>query len=460
MTRSPSPHLVLALGLCLLTPCLRGQTPPAPPTEAAPATRLEDLLPRIRARSRTLEAALEARLAQAAADRAAQEKALAEAREALRAEELRGQELEARFRALEEERLAQRAELEERGADLTALGDSFRGLAEELRGDLDGSLVRAELPERSGELEALGAGSGVPRVEEIESLWFLLQQEMTRAARSRRFQAPVIGEDGLPVPSPVTRVGPFAAVSRGRFLEPLPGEASLRVQSPGAGVPLEELAQSYEKATSWAPFPLDPTRGRLLALLARRPDSRELLRQGGLVGGIILGLGALALLLTLERLLVLGWVGRKIRRQRATPATPREDNPLGRVLVVGTGEPRGTPEELERKLDAAVLAELPALTRGLRLLRLIATASPLLGLLGTVTGMILTFQQITLHGAGDPRILAGGISQALVTTALGLSVAIPVVFLHRLASSRAEALVQVLEEESAGILARSWEEPA
>ena len=82
---------------------------------------------------------------------------------------------------------------------------------------------------------------------------------------------------------------------------------------------------------------------------------------------------------------------------------------------------------------------------------------PLLGLLGTVTGMIQTFQAITLYGAGDPQTMAGGISQALVTTVLGLVVAIPTVFLHWLASSRAKRIEGILEEHAAGLIAQQYE---
>jgi biopolymer transport protein ExbB len=147
-----------------------------------------------------------------------------------------------------------------------------------------------------------------------------------------------------------------------------------------------------------------------------------------------------------------------VQRQLKNPQNPQGNNPLGRVLAVYEQIDRDTPtDELERKLDEAILKELPSLQRGISTLKLIYSIAPLLGLLGTVTGMIVTFQTITLFGAGDPRLMAGGISQALVTTALGLIVAVPVVLCHSLVSSKAEGIITILEQQSAGLLAQRRE---
>ena len=129
------------------------------------------------------------------------------------------------------------------------------------------------------------------------------------------------------------------------------------------------------------------------------------------------------------------------------------NNPLGRVLRVSIDSPNADTEELELKLGEAILKETPAFSKMLPFLKIIAVVAPLLGLLGTVTGMIVTFQAITLYGAGDPKLMAGGISQALMTTVLGLTVAIPMVLLHTLVSGRSRRIVQVLQEQSAGIIA-------
>ena len=117
----------------------------------------------------------------------------------------------------------------------------------------------------------------------------------------------------------------------------------------------------------------------------------------------------------------------------------------------------GSRVEATLKLGEQILKETPKFNTMLPFLKIISVVAPLLGLLGTVTGMIITFQAITLYGAGDPKLMAGGISTALVTTVLGLCVAIPTVFLHTLVQSRAKRLTQILQEEAAGMLSERAE---
>ena len=130
---------------------------------------------------------------------------------------------------------------------------------------------------------------------------------------------------------------------------------------------------------------------------------------------------------------------------------------LGRVLKIYNENPSADVESLELKLGEAILKEMPPLQRGILFIKVISVVAPLMGLLGTVTGMINTFQAITLFGTGDPRTMAGGISQALVTTVLGLVVAIPTVLLHTIVSGRSKSITQVLQEQSAGLVARRAE---
>jgi biopolymer transport protein ExbB len=136
---------------------------------------------------------------------------------------------------------------------------------------------------------------------------------------------------------------------------------------------------------------------------------------------------------------------------------PDTANPLGRVLAVYHQNRGIDTETLELKLDEAILKDTPALQRGLVTIRVLAVIAPMLGLLGTVTGLIETFQSITLFGTGDPRLMAGGISQALVTTVLGLGAAIPLILMHSALNTRSKRLLAVLEEQSAGLIARHAE---
>jgi len=209
--------------------------------------------------------------------------------------------------------------------------------------------------------------------------------------------------------------------------------------------------------TEMVNFALDPTRGQILSLLTEKPNLVERIQQGGVVGYVIIGLGILALLLAAERLITLGIASSKVSAQLKR-AEPDEGNPLGRVLKVAEKNRNKDTETLELKLGEAILQETPGLQRGILFIKLISIVAPLLGLLGTVTGMIVTFQAITLFGTGDPKLMAGGISQALVTTVLGLVVAIPTVFLHTLVNGRARRIQHVLQEQAAGVVAERSEE--
>ncbi|MGB5293061.1 MAG: MotA/TolQ/ExbB proton channel family protein, partial [Lysobacterales bacterium] len=201
------------------------------------------------------------------------------------------------------------------------------------------------------------------------------------------------------------------------------------------------------------PVGLDPTRGQLLGLLVQSPSLMERIDQGKTVGYVIIVLGIFGVLIAVWRVLVLTAVGAKVNSQIKNINQPNTNNPLGRVLKVSQDAAGADIETIELKLGEAILRETPKFNSMLPLLKIISVVAPLLGLLGTVTGMIVTFQAITLYGAGDPKLMAGGISTALVTTVLGLCVAIPTVFLHTLVSSRARRLTQILQEESAGMLA-------
>ena len=202
---------------------------------------------------------------------------------------------------------------------------------------------------------------------------------------------------------------------------------------------------------------VDPSRGQLLSLLIQAPGLGERIQQGGYVGYTIIGMGVIGLLIAVWRLVFLQGAGRRIRAQLQN-SRANGDNALGRIMAVYEQHQTGNLEALALKLDEAIMRESPILERYQNILKVFAAVAPLLGLLGTVVGMIITFQQLTLFGTGDPKLMAGGISQALITTVLGLIVAIPLVLLHSVVSSSSQGLVEILEEQSAGLIARRAEE--
>jgi biopolymer transport protein ExbB len=388
------------------------------------------------------------------AEHADQKRLLEELRARVDQERQRGLELKESFHNNETELATLESELEQRTGDLGEVFGTVRQSAKDLGGFMHDSLVSAQYPQREAWFDILGKSKKLPDITELERLWLLIQQEIVESGRVVRFPAQVTDTDGVTSSQPVVRVGLFNAVQGDRYLKYQPQTSRLLVlaRQPSAAdrATAAALSSAAQGETEMA---LDPTRGVLLGLLVETPSPLERLRQGGIVGYVILALGAFGLLLVLYRLFYLSWIGARIRRQLRDLANPSDNNPLGRILSVANGGNASNPANLELQIDEAVLRETPRLTRGEGLIKLLTGIAPLLGLLGTVVGMIITFQSISLFGTGDPKLMANGISQALVTTALGLMVAIPLLFMHTLVSSRSRALVQILDEQSAGLAA-------
>lgn len=344
---------------------------------------------------------------------------------------------------------------------LGTLGELFgvvRQVAGDTRGVVDSSLTSAELPERGQFLGGLAQSRELPSIEDLDKLWLLLLEEMTLAGEVRRFPATVVAAGGGESEREVVRIGPFNAISDGRYLEFLPESGKLAELGRQPARRHLETIKEFESAEEGViGVSLDPSRGAVLSLLIQTPNFEERVRQGGLIGYITIVLGALGLLISIERLIHLGFVGRRILAQARRPEADT-GNPLGRIMAVYDEHRATDVETLQLRLDEAILRETPRLERGNTMIKVLSVVAPLLGLLGTVTGMIETFQVITLFGAGDPKLMAGGISQALVTTVIGLIVAIPLTLLHSVVSGRSRRLVHVLEEQSAGIVALHAEE--
>jgi biopolymer transport protein ExbB len=429
-------------------------------TVNAADSALDQLLQEVRKARNEQQAINREREQRFLADKEAQARLLKESKSALAAEENHSEALKAKFEANEQELAHLESQLKERSGELGELFGSVRQVAGDTRATLEASLVSAQFPDRTQPLEQLASSKALPNLEQLEVLWYALQHEMTEAGKVTRFQTTLLGPGGQSRAGVVTRLGSFTAIDKaGHYLEYLPENGML------AELPRQPAARYLAIAEAFAagsggvtPMVIDPSRGAVLGLLVQSPEPLERLQQGGLIGYLILLLGALGLIIAILRLLVLSLVGSRIKRQRAEADSPRDDNPLGRVLAVAEDLKGENPEVLEGRLDEAILKEVPALERGRHLIKLLAAVAPLLGLLGTVTGMIATFQSISLFGTGDPKLMASGISQALVTTMLGLSVAIPLLFLHTLVQNRGRALVQVLDEQSAGIIAQRVEQ--
>ena len=442
--------LCLTMGiLCVTTPVLA--------SEPAPAKSMDELLNRVKAGWRADKEKAQTREASFKKAKADQRKLLAEARQLQQSLERKSQELEAKFQANEKALAEKQDQLRERLGTMGELFGVIRQVAGDTRGHITNSLISAELAGRTAALERIGKESTTPSMDDLRSLWLSLMQEMKASGEVSRFQAPVVAPNGEENVQTVTRVGPFNAVSQGAYLQWMPQVQKLselgRQPATRYMANLDELENSNGEQVRAA---IDPSRGSILSLLVQTPSIRERLEYGGVVGYLILILGTLAFVGGLVRMVYLTQLHSKVRAQCGNEEA-LDNNPLGRVMKVYQESPELDTETLELKLDEAILKEQSTIDSFLWAIKVVSVAAPLMGLLGTVTGMIETFQAITLFGTGDPKLMAGGISEALVTTMLGLIVAIPLVLLHSWLRTSSRRMMEVLGEQSAGMIARQAE---
>ena len=389
------------------------------------------------------------------AEKAQQETRIRQAQAELQALEVKSAELEQRFNANEllvEEKRRQR---DERLGSLKELFGHLTGAAGDMRSRFRNAITTSQFPAREAFLSSLikkmNSDTELPTLPEIEQLWFELHREMTESGRIVKYKATV----GTEANREIVRLGLFNLISNGEYLAYDPDTRSVSAL-PRQPAGLADNAKALQSSTDGiVAVGIDPTGaagGGFLKAIIHTPTLKERWHQGRQVGYIISALGIFAVLVALWRFLALNFTASKIMRQLKRKEITA-DNPLGRILKVAKDNPEAETESLELKLDEAILKETPKIQAGLPLLKMIAMIAPLLGLLGTVTGMIIVFQAITIYGAGDPKAMAGGISSALVTTVLGLIVAIPTLLIHTLLSSKAKKLLHVIAVQSTGIVA-------
>ena len=434
---------VLAFTLALL-PALAGAAEPLSP---------DQLLQRIRSERAAEVTAMHSREQAFIAARGERAQLLTSARRALATQKAEAEQLKAEFDRQESQLVEQEKLLTQRVGHLGELFGVVRQSAGDVAGQWQDSLLNAQYPERLARLKALAESRTLPSAADFDGYWMLLLEDLAASGRVEQLQLPVVAADGTRTAQNVLRVGAFSAYGDDAFLR-YDADAAELLATPRQPSGFGQVEDYLGSGDAVASLPIDPSRGTLLAQLQRQPGLWDRVQQGGLVGGVILALGLFGLLLAIWRMVYLTRVGRGVNAQMHDLSAPRADNPLGRIIgVLGPKPQLSDLETLELKLDEAILQETPPLEKGQGLLKLLSAVAPLLGLLGTVTGMIVTFQAITQGGGGDSRLMADGISQALVTTVLGLVVAIPLLFLHTLLASRSKGLIQLLEQQSAGLIA-------
>ncbi|MDR2639353.1 MAG: MotA/TolQ/ExbB proton channel family protein [Helicobacteraceae bacterium] len=322
-------------------------------------------------------------------------------------------------------------ELKRKSGSLNELFGAFKQRVGEFKAETDDSIVSAQLPNRSAALAALVNRRELPSADDLERFWALQLEEIILGGKIERFNATVIDRAGEKQNRAVVRLGAFSAISGGEYYLWKNNAITASAGQPSGGV--QRQARDFENASGAQSVAIDPTRGSLLELFALRPGFWERMSQGGAIGYLILALGAFGVCLGLWRVFKLQRIGGALERQLANIGSPRKDNPLGRVML----ETKNT--------ESAIDLELSALEDGQGAIKLLAAVAPLLGLLGTVVGMIGAFQTITLFGTSDPKLMASSISLALVTTMQGLIVAVPLLFIHGFLRFRSQTIGDRLE---------------
>lgn len=391
-----------------------------------------------------------------------QQNLLNQARAERNRQERESERLEQLFEDRQAEIVAARAALDERLGALKELFGVLQTVAGDAQGRFANSLTNVQFPDREEFLVELGSkmagANSLASIEDIERLWFELQREIGETGKSVRFDHTVTLANGEETAMSIARLGAFNLAGPVGYLQ---YDASTRRVSELQRQPEQSRYTNSAKdlaAATGSPvtFGLDVTRGGILALLVESPTIKDRINQGGIVGYCIIGLGIIGLLIAIVRFVGLSNDSRKVAAQLKRDSAST-DNPLGRVMAAYESNRDADTETIELKLSEAALKEMPGLTKGLLFIKVISVVAPLMGLLGTVTGMIKTFQVITLYGAGDPKMMAGGISQALMTTVLGLVVAIPMVLLHTIVSGQSRKVINILQSQSAGLVAQHSE---
>jgi biopolymer transport protein ExbB len=394
---------------------------------------------------------------------------------------------EARSNALDrqwndnERRIAEtQALLTEREGNLGELFGVTRQVAGDAANQLQQSLVstqyaaEADGEERADFMRRLAAARALPSIVELERLWYEIVREMADSAKVAKFKAPVAplddpstpdDESKMPVEMDVVRVGPFTASSNGVYLGYLPSERKLTHLEGELVGEFQELGRNLQAASPDAGYQravVDPASGALLSLYVVRPSPLQRVEEGEAVAWVIIAVGVIGVLLAVFQAIYLVITRLAVSAQLKNLSDPRPNNPLGRVILAfrGDGKRIQNAELAELRISEAVLREVPRLERFQAFLRLAVAAGPLLGLIGTVIGMIITFRAIVASGTSDPRLMAEGIGQAMIATVLGLGIAIPLLFINAGLAALSRSVTQVLDEQSQSMLAENVRQQA
>jgi len=340
--------------------------------------------------------------------------------------------------------------------DLGEMFGSVRQISADFLTNYQSSLSASQSPEKEEIFTKFANTKKLPNTEEIKTFWHTMLDEIIKSGAVSQYQTSVILNTGEKATKTITKIGQFAAVSEGRYYQYDNDIKALVQLSTQPSSSTQETALAFENSSNELKnIVVDPTKGSLLVLLNLKPTIMDRVHQGGIIGYIILALGALGLLFAFFKVILLNIEKRAINKQMSNLEMPNQNNSLGKIAHTFYLNKDKPLNDLEISINESILKEVNRVKSGESFIKLLAAVTPLLGLLGTVTGMIATFQAITLFGTGDPKLMAGGISTALITTVLGLVTAIPLLFAYTYLASTSNRIVSILEEQSIGMLAKN-----
>ena len=361
---------------------------------------------------------------------------LSKAQKQLSDEEARNQRLEDLFESNE----LKLAELEtELNIKLGVLGELFgvaRQMAGELQADSESAYNFSEHPNRTDALNEIGKIK-VHNLKNLEDLWVLHLNEINSSGEIKEIKANVINSDGDIEEDSLVRYGPFNMVKNRSFVKTDIANNAYSVLQKQPDRSLRRQFRSHYRSDGYAVAPIDPTRWFLLSLYLDKPSTFERIAQGKLIGFIIVLIGLSGLIFAAYRYYTLYIYSKTISSNENSDVFNKIQSISDNAKDVDT---------FERECDEVLLTVNGNLSWGVNWIKFLAAVAPLLGLLGTVIGMIETFQAITVFGTGDPKQMAGGISQALVTTMLGLIFAAPLLAMYTLLSEKVSEILQEIEE--------------
>lgn len=417
------------------------------------AASFDELLKAVKQQTQNELKAENTRVKKFVSEKERQQELLASAKEQLQALKKQSSLLNDEIEKNEKKLAATEETLQIKLGDLGELFGAVRQVSGELKADFSRSVVSAQYPQRLPFLDELAQSKALPDVKTLEQLWYYMLQEIGETGKTREFAANVYNTDGTQQQQQVIRVGAYALLANGQYLQHDADTNELHQLQKQPPARYHQAARDFSAAEdSLAIITIDPTHGQLFDLLTLKPTLMQRINQGGMVGYIILVLGGIGLLIAVVRFFYLNTVLQKINHQIKHLDNPAGSNPMGRIALVYRKYQHEPLNEREIALQEAMIKEAPAIERYNGLIKLLAAVTPLLGLLGTVIGMIITFQSITLFGTSDPKLMAGGISTALVTTVLGLSMAVPLLFAHTFIVARSRRILDIIEHQSVGLI--------